>query len=128
MLDYFLFFFSMYPMSKSTWGVLEVNKEKKQLMIFSRRSWSGIANNNVYYRDNQSKTYTKKIEERKEKSENDFLDLKKCTVKPEITTTSVGLCLWNINLPLNNDHLSTTATNFGSRGWSLYTGLTVIRF
>jgi hypothetical protein len=31
----------------------------------------------------------------------------------------------NIKLALNNDHLSTTATNFGSRGWSLYTGLTV---
>jgi len=31
----------------------------------------------------------------------------------------------NIKLPLNNDHLSTTATNFGSRGWSLYTSLTV---
>jgi len=29
-------------------------------------------------------------------------------------------------LPLNNNHQSTTATNFGSRGWSLYTGLTVI--
>jgi hypothetical protein len=27
--------------------------------------------------------------------------------------------------PLNNDHLSTTATIFGSQGWSLYTGLTV---
>ncbi len=32
----------------------------------------------------------------------------------------------NIKLHLNNDHLSTTATNFGSRGWSLYTGLTVL--
>ncbi len=32
---------------------------------------------------------------------------------------------YNINLPLNNNHLSTTATNFGSRGWSLYAGLTV---
>jgi hypothetical protein len=30
-----------------------------------------------------------------------------------------------IKLPLNNDHLSTMATNFGSRGWSLYTSLTV---
>jgi hypothetical protein len=29
-------------------------------------------------------------------------------------------------LPLNNDHLSTATTNFGSQGWSLYTGLTVI--
>jgi len=28
-------------------------------------------------------------------------------------------------LPLNNNHLSTTATHFGSRRWSLYTGLTV---
>jgi len=31
----------------------------------------------------------------------------------------------NVKLPLSNDHLSTTATNFGSRGWSLYTSLTV---
>jgi len=31
----------------------------------------------------------------------------------------------NIKLPLNNDHLSTTATNFGSQGWSLNTSLTV---
>ena len=38
---------------------------------------------------------------------------------------SPNLRLHNINLPLNNDHLSTTATNLGSRGWSLYKGLTV---
>jgi len=31
----------------------------------------------------------------------------------------------NTKLPLNNDHLSTTATNFGSQGWLLYTSLTV---
>ncbi len=30
--------------------------------------------------------------------------------------------------PLNNDHLSTTATIFGSRGWSLYTELTVCSY
>jgi hypothetical protein len=33
---------------------------------------------------------------------------------------------YNTKLPLNNDHLSTTATNFGSLGGSLYTSLTVI--
>ncbi len=33
---------------------------------------------------------------------------------------------YNAKLPLNNDHLPTTATNFWSRGWSLYTGLTVL--
>jgi len=32
---------------------------------------------------------------------------------------------YNIKQPLNKNHLSTTATIFGSRGWSLYTGLTV---
>ena len=32
---------------------------------------------------------------------------------------------YNTKLPLNNDHLSTTATNLGPRGWSLFTGLTV---
>ena len=31
----------------------------------------------------------------------------------------------NIKLPLNSDHLSTTVSNLGSQGWSLYTGLTV---
>jgi hypothetical protein len=31
-----------------------------------------------------------------------------------------------VKLPLNNDHLSTTATNFGSQGWSLYISLTVL--
>ena len=30
--------------------------------------------------------------------------------------------------PLNNNHLSTTATILGSQGWSLYTGLTVHPF
>ncbi len=30
--------------------------------------------------------------------------------------------------PLNNDHLSTTATIFESRRWSLYTSLTVLTF
>ncbi len=34
-----------------------------------------------------------------------------------------SLSLYNIKLPLNNDHLSTTATIFRSRGWSLYTVL-----
>jgi len=33
----------------------------------------------------------------------------------------------NIKLPLNNDHLSTMATNFGSQGWSLSTSLTVYK-
>ena len=28
--------------------------------------------------------------------------------------------------PLSNDLLSTTATNFGSQGWSLFTSLTVL--
>ena len=32
---------------------------------------------------------------------------------------------YNIKLPLDNDHLSTTDTTFGSQRWSLYTGLTV---
>ena len=35
---------------------------------------------------------------------------------------------YNIKLPLNNDHLSTTTTNLGSRGWALYTGMTVFLF
>ncbi len=55
------------------------------------------------------------------------------TVEPELTTTSEErppFCahIWELLLhkwPLNNDHLSTTATIFGSRGWLLYTGLTV---
>ncbi len=38
---------------------------------------------------------------------------------------SRNLILFSKNLHLNNDHLLTTATNLGSRGWSLYTGLTV---
>jgi hypothetical protein len=38
---------------------------------------------------------------------------------------SPNLSLYNTNLPLNNDHLSTTTTYLGSRGWSLYTRLTV---
>jgi hypothetical protein len=42
-------------------------------------------------------------------------------------TTILEFHLHNINLPLNNnDHLSSTATNLGSRGWSLYTSLTVV--
>ncbi len=63
------------------------------------------------------------------------------TVKPELTTTSEqrppSTCLqrslfWGLNfniysiqVPLNNDHPSTTATIFGARGWSLYSDLTV---
>jgi len=35
-----------------------------------------------------------------------------------------NLTLYNRKLPLNNAHLSTTVTNLGSRGWSLYTTLT----
>jgi len=33
--------------------------------------------------------------------------------------------VYSIKVPLNNDHLSTTAIIFGSQGWPLYTGLTV---
>ncbi len=51
-----------------------------------------------------------------------------------MTTTSLqrppfwcpNFSFYNIKLPLNNDHLSTMVTNLGSRGWSLYTGLTVL--
>ena len=47
-------------------------------------------------------------------------------VKPELTTTILwphfGRHLW----PPNNDHPPATATIFGSRGWSLYTGFTVL--
>jgi len=32
------------------------------------------------------------------------------------------LSFYNMMLPPNNDYLSTTATNFGSQVWSLYTG------
>ncbi len=39
---------------------------------------------------------------------------------------SPNLSLYNTTLPLNNDHLSTTATNLGFQGWSLYTSLNVI--
>jgi hypothetical protein len=34
--------------------------------------------------------------------------------------------VYSINVPLNNNHLSTMTTIFGSRGWPLYTGLTVL--
>ncbi len=37
-----------------------------------------------------------------------------------------NLIFYNIEPPLNNDHLSTKTTVFGYQGWSLYTGLTVI--
>ena len=57
-------------------------------------------------------------------------------LKPELTTTCLQrppfwgpiITLYSIKLPLNNDHLLTTATSIGSRGWSLYTGLTVFHF
>ncbi len=67
-----------------------------------------------------------------------------CAVKPVLTTTSeqrppanndqpkspVNSSYWQIhwrkfNHPLYSDYLFTTATFLGSRGWSLYTGLTV---
>ncbi len=38
---------------------------------------------------------------------------------------SPNICYYNRDLTLINNHLSTTATNLGSRGWSLYTDLTV---
>jgi hypothetical protein len=41
-------------------------------------------------------------------------------------TKILGSYFHFLNLPLNNDRLSITATNFGSRVWSLYTGLTDI--
>jgi hypothetical protein len=55
------------------------------------------------------------------------------SAKSEPTTTCLQrLLFWSpvfhiyrTNEPLNNDHLSTTATIFGSQGRSLYTGLTV---
>ncbi len=45
------------------------------------------------------------------------------------TTTTIlwsHLELLRHKWPLNNGHLSTTVTIFGSRGWSLYAGLTVL--
>ncbi len=53
-----------------------------------------------------------------------------------ITTTGIqrpsfwspNLNLYYINLPLNNNHLSTTASYLGPWGWSLYTSLTVSLF
>ncbi len=46
-----------------------------------------------------------------------------CLQRPLFSSPNLGLC--NINLPLKNDHLSTTATNFRYQGWLLYTGLTI---
>ncbi len=66
-----------------------------------------------------------------------FEQFSKYTVKPNdhlrIATTflqrplfwSPIFCFYETNISLNNNHLSTTATNLGSQGWSLYTGLTV---
>ncbi len=64
----------------------------------------------------------------------------KNTVKPELTTPpnsnhlSTATTLKNhnshthsIKLPLNNDPLFRTATILGSRGWPLYSGLTVVQ-
>jgi hypothetical protein len=48
-----------------------------------------------------------------------------CLQRPSFWSPNLSLC--NTTLPLNNDHLSTTATNLGSQGWSLYTSLTVIK-
>ncbi len=36
--------------------------------------------------------------------------------------------VYSIKVPLNNDHLSITTTIFGSRGWPLYTCLTVFEW
>jgi hypothetical protein len=55
------------------------------------------------------------------------------TVKPELATTSKpwtpfrshSVSFHYIKLPLDNGQLSTRATNFWSRDWSLCTGLTI---
>ena len=51
-------------------------------------------------------------------------NIKTCLQRPPFWGPIFTFC--NIKLPLNNDHLSTTAWSLGSRGWSLYTGLTVV--
>ncbi len=55
---------------------------------------------------------------------NDHLRMS-CLQRPLFLGRNFSLC--NTKLPLNNDQLSTTTTNFGSRGWSLYTSLTVFK-
>ena len=52
-----------------------------------------------------------------------------CGVEPPLNCSN-HLSLKNTilvlhELPMNNNHQSTTAATLGSRGWSLYTGLTV---
>ncbi len=42
-------------------------------------------------------------------------------------TTILEPYLGLYKIPLSNDLLLTTATNIGTRGWSLYTGLTVYK-
>jgi hypothetical protein len=83
------------------------------------------------YVKNVRKTYTQTCNDNFEKQI-------KCIIKPVQTTTSKERPLayrgdhflspnsgpYKINLLLNNDHLSTTASNLGSRGWSLNIGLT----
>jgi hypothetical protein len=43
-----------------------------------------------------------------------------CLQRPSYSSPNLGLHNINQNLPLNNDHLSTTATHLGFQGWSLY--------
>ncbi len=56
---------------------------------------------------------------------------------PQLTTTSIkndhhygvdrSFILYNVKLPMTNNHLSTTAINFGRRKWSWYTDLNVFK-
>ncbi len=45
-----------------------------------------------------------------------------CLLRPPFFNTYLDL--YNINLPLNSDHLSTKAAKLEPQGWSLYTDLT----
>jgi hypothetical protein len=46
-----------------------------------------------------------------------------CVQRPPFWSLNVRHSVCNVKLPLNNNHLSTTATYFGFQRWSLYTGL-----
>ncbi len=120
------------PYDKSVWGSLQFGQ-----IYYLSSSFSSIANFGLWeswwvgfflfnrWRRRNKFVSTSNHFKYSQTCVNDHLPITTtCQQRPQFGCPIFNF--YNKKLPLNNDHLSTTATSFESRGWSLYTGLTVL--
>jgi hypothetical protein len=92
---------------------------QKNVKISNKKSWNRVANSYERLHFHSERLYSQTWA-------NDRLRLTTTRLQKPLLWRRLIFQFWSTKEPLDNDRLSTTATIFVSRGWSLHSGMTVI--